>query len=738
MDSSSMTINAQNYKEFFANFYKSVNQIEIADNQTLQSAVTILKEQFSQRELGGDTLLQNNNILKIGIVGQVKAGKSSFLNSLFFDGENILPRASTPMTAGLTILKYGETNKFIVEYFNEDEWQYFVDKASEYDQIIKTEKAQSPELTDSDIEKMYNIDDVLKSAKEMVTKCGRAVLTNIQKKSKLVEKEFEKYNELQDILEEYVGANGKQTSIVKCITLELKDDRLKDIQIVDTPGVNDPVVSREMRTRQILQECHGVFFLSNSTSFFGSTDVSFLEDRIGSQGIGTVVLIASMIDAGLMDASGKYHDDLDNALSYVRTSLERQYHANIANANFNGQDPILDFNSSIGYSIAKKGPDRRDVMETHVVNRMRDLYPSYFASEEDIKEMFSAIANIEGEDGIRAKYLEGLFNENKARIIHSKLDAYFSSISGELSKCFENQKTVIINQLKAIQECENPEEIRSVMQNLLEQIRYNMLSILNRLDNKKEKAVKDTINDFSIIWDGNIPVTAKTVTCTRISTFWGSSKNFHATIDVIDKNKLAMNIIKLITSNISNLKTKWDKKSEVLRKFIGDSLTDFITQQEAQDSRIDGKMLRNTLEVILDEMSNEATMNISEIIHKVEADLPIALQSCDTISISFGKLEEERAKQKIKERAQGKKNETSGMIRDYIRTIYPEIEAIIKKAGEASTSCVIEKKDLFIDQISKKVNKSIDELEIQIKNRQHNIQILSSAINRINQIQNKL
>lgn len=733
-----MTINAQNYKEFFANFYKTVDQIEIADNQTLQSAVKILKEQFSQRELGGDTLLQNNNILKIGIVGQVKAGKSSFLNSLFFDGENILPRASTPMTAGLTILKYGETNKFIVEYFNEDEWQYFVDKASEYDQIIKAEKAQSPELTDSDIEKMYNIDDVLKSAKEMVTKCGRAVLTNIQKKSKLVEKEFEKYNELQDILEEYVGANGKQTSIVKCITLELKDDRLKDIQIVDTPGVNDPVVSREMRTRQILQECHGVFFLSNSTSFFGSTDVSFLEDRIGSQGIGTIVLIASMIDAGLMDASGKYHDDLGNALSYVRTSLERQYHANIANANFNGQDPILDFNSSIGYSIAKKSPDRRDAMETHVVNRMRDLYPSYFATEEDVKEMFSAIANIEGEDGIRAKYLEGLFYENKEKIIHSKLDAYFSSISGELSKCFENQKTVIVNQLKAIQECENPEERRSVMQNLLEQIRYNMLSILNRLDNKKEKAVKDTINDFSIFWDGNIPVTVKEVACTRKSTFWDNDKNFHATINVIDKNNLALNIIKLITSNISNLKTKWDKKSEVLRKFIGDSLTDFITQQEAQDSRIDGKMLRNTLEVILDEMSNEATMNISEIIHKVEVDLPIALQNCDTISTSFGQLKEEEAKQSLKERAQKKKDEAIGIIRDYIRTIYPEIEAIIKKAGEASTSCVIEKKDLFIDQISEKVNKSIDELEIQIKNRQDNIQILSSAIDRLNQIQNKL
>ena len=40
--------------------------------------------------------------------------------------------------------------------------------------------------------------------------------------------------------------------------------------------------------------------------FFGATDVNFLVNRIGSQGIGTVVLIGSMLDAGLIDASGKY------------------------------------------------------------------------------------------------------------------------------------------------------------------------------------------------------------------------------------------------------------------------------------------------------------------------------------------------------------------------------------------------------------------------------------------------
>ncbi len=42
--------------------------------------------------------------LKVGIIGRVKAGKSSLLNALIFEGVEVLPKAATPMTASLTIL----------------------------------------------------------------------------------------------------------------------------------------------------------------------------------------------------------------------------------------------------------------------------------------------------------------------------------------------------------------------------------------------------------------------------------------------------------------------------------------------------------------------------------------------------------------------------------------------------------------------------------------------------------
>lgn len=56
--------------------------------------------------------------LKVGIIGRVKAGKSSLLNALIFEGVEVLPKAATPMTASLTILKYAETLSAEVEFYS--------------------------------------------------------------------------------------------------------------------------------------------------------------------------------------------------------------------------------------------------------------------------------------------------------------------------------------------------------------------------------------------------------------------------------------------------------------------------------------------------------------------------------------------------------------------------------------------------------------------------------------------
>ena len=259
-----MNITKDNYKAYFDELDNEVRVVEDCGSGLVKDVVSKLKLELEGKRNGAEELMADNQILKIGVVGQVKAGKSSFLNSLFFDGENVLPRASTPMTAGLTILEYGEENKFIVEYYNAKEWSGFESRAKEYDDIISCYKASNPELSEADVVKMAetDIDIALKTAKELVTFCDREAKSKIREKTFTEEKSFFDIKDLQDILEMYVGANGKFTSVVKSLTIQMKDERLKDLQIVDTPGVNDPVVSREQRTREFLRGCHGVFLIA--------------------------------------------------------------------------------------------------------------------------------------------------------------------------------------------------------------------------------------------------------------------------------------------------------------------------------------------------------------------------------------------------------------------------------------------------------------------------------------------
>jgi len=63
-----------------------------------------------------DKLLVQNPPIDVAILGQFKAGKSSFINSLI--GKSILPVGVTPVTTVITRLQYGERAQAAVRYFD--------------------------------------------------------------------------------------------------------------------------------------------------------------------------------------------------------------------------------------------------------------------------------------------------------------------------------------------------------------------------------------------------------------------------------------------------------------------------------------------------------------------------------------------------------------------------------------------------------------------------------------------
>ena len=230
---------------------------------------------------------RTDRMLNIGVIGQVKAGKSTFLNTLLFEGKEVLPKAPTPKTATLTKMEYSDKNIIQIEYYSKEEWEILEENAC------------------VDLE-----DEIYTSAREiieMVRRNGVDPVPYLEKGRDILE--YESYDALVSGLNNYVGEDGKYTPIVKAVTLYLNKEEFKGLSIVDTPGLNDPIASRTIRTKEFMEVCDVVFFLSPSTGFLDKSDWVLLSSQLPQKGVKKLVLIASRYDSGVRDVLRKQEED---------------------------------------------------------------------------------------------------------------------------------------------------------------------------------------------------------------------------------------------------------------------------------------------------------------------------------------------------------------------------------------------------------------------------------------------
>ena len=736
-----MNISSENYGQMLSIIYESIGQGEQIANNKVKDSFCKIKDEFNQFRIGADKLLGENKVLKIGVVGQVKAGKSSFLNSLFFDGENVLPRASTPMTAGLTVLEYGEENMFSIDYYNEKEWNTFEGKAKQYDDFLQEQKGMLPEghnLSDEEIARMANISEDLTSAKELVSSCSGTARSKIKAQSFVETKTFSDISDLQDILADYVGAEGRYTSVVKSLTIKLNDERLKNLRIVDTPGVNDPIQSREFRTREFLRECHGVFLLSYAGRFFDSTDVNFLSGRIGSQGIGTVVLIASKFDSVLQDVGTKFPDDLVGAWEDCERQLKKQFRRNLAESDYKGDEPRFDVSSGIGYSIYNKPRDKWDSMEEHVVKQMKQFYPSNFDTIENIKETFFNLANI---DVIRDNYLDGLFVKNRDRIMQSKLDGYFANVKKNITNIIDDQRSALEKHYQFVNNNDISEmrKIGDSTRRIIKVIKAEINTLANVCDDNAEKMRKNTWNSVPSLWNGSLPTVEECVTAQRKSTFRGSNKTFSVSFRRIDPQKMIRTLHENFMKAADKMTSSWEKESEELLKLINGKINDIITAAERQDTEahIDADSIRHILTEVIAKMDNVRTLDLKNIINKAIEQVVDVSQDCD-ISTDFGSMDESEAREKLKNRANEKRQEITDKVKRICNSLQSELETKLDESKVAVVSVFTNRKEELVSKASSEVDKYLVQLENDIKNKESELALYGEAIKQLDIIKSKL
>lgn len=426
-------------KEFDSKF-SELSEIEY---EGLENKRIELKQKFDGFRNSGEQLLSDNDTLKIGIVGQMKAGKSSFLNAMLFDGEEILPEAPTPMTAGLTVIEYSEENYFEAEFFSNEDWNELKRLSDAYinmeRQIRNGMTGQSEEAIKKEIDSAINIE--LKSAHEVIDRLSAKAKKKIGGGVDKIP--FEHISDLRGILNSYVGASGEYTSVVKCTRILLKDNRIQGLKIVDTPGINDPIVSREQRTNMELGSCHGVFFLSRADQFMVQQDVDFMTKMINSKGVARLVILASMFDVAMCTSPERgtfdyiYQRELNQRRNTYSETLKRIGDEELK------EKARLDIVCGMGASIIYKLQNgmQLSTFEDKVVQNMKNYFPNDFTTNENIITNLAKIANIEELDdlhpGIRKNHLEGTFLRNKDRIIGEKIQNFFEGSSYDVVECIE-------------------------------------------------------------------------------------------------------------------------------------------------------------------------------------------------------------------------------------------------------------------------------------------------------------
>lgn len=392
--------------------------------------------------------------LNIGFVGRVKAGKSSLLNALFFDGENILPKAATPMTAALTTLSWEKTFRAKIEFFTPEDINEIEFYANTYRSELKKIKdrkyedfaARATTARPVDKEEIANI----------IHKQALAEIQNTQPnlyaafdQSERMQQSGLSHRDLQHVgviepesrealaaqLLNYVGASGKYMPFTKVVHIGMPLESLKDICVIDTPGMNDPVKSREKRTVDLLKTCDVVFIVSPAGQFLNENDQDLIGRITAKEGIQELLLLASQVDTQLYGSEKRprISDALDNIKKLLAqrasTTLSSLKNANpeigtVFNAIIRSPDQHLMHCSGVAHGLSQRleDPARWDANEKTTWDNLSHDYADFFIVDNQ-KLTRNSLAALANTDNI-IKRLD-VVRQKKDEIIAQKLQALF-------------------------------------------------------------------------------------------------------------------------------------------------------------------------------------------------------------------------------------------------------------------------------------------------------------------------
>ncbi|EMG83740.1 hypothetical protein HMPREF1394_00403 [Helicobacter pylori GAM105Ai] len=210
--------------------------------------------------------------------------------------------------------------------------------------------------------------------------------------------------------------------------------------------MNDPIASREERTKALLKDCDVVFIVSPSNQFLTDSDMSLFDRVSHKEGLQEIYFVASQADSAVLSMS-----EVEKSNQYFPTAFE------------NAQKSLSSQLNNIMGALIEKYPNQREVFEKAIKNgvilasgvcfsmhkdfnnqaswersqkteeyhnalrNLKDSYPDAFSSDDKSKESLLFLSNM----GTIEERLKKAAQE-KEEIISQKLQNYAESQANNL------------------------------------------------------------------------------------------------------------------------------------------------------------------------------------------------------------------------------------------------------------------------------------------------------------------
>ena len=480
----------------------------------------------------------DNDSLTIGVIGQMKCGKSTFLNAFVFE-DDVLPAATTPMTASLSVITYGERKELEAEFYTKDEWEELKMQASRNIADVENDPVELSKV---------------KAAKELIEKSGAlgmAICSLLGTKKK---------DNLGNLVE-YVGADGKFVSITKSVRIYYPTEWLKGVEIVDTPGFNDPVVSREERTKEFLQKADVVLLLLYAGRAFDATDRDIVFEHVRSVGVGKILIGVNKYD--LCYAEGETEEEITNNVAEEIKKACREYRDSLVSELLRNEKPVL-FSASM--ALMGKMPLAKITADA-----------DYHFQWDRICDIFE----ISTQKQMLNKSLMGSLEESVRNVIEkSKYEILFRKPANMIQQSGLNARDDIARKLNDAKELVKSLEMpNDELHNKIEQLERAQRRVERKieranqdLDERLDEISKQCVKSLSEAKDGFKQGVWKKIDTEKKSAI---ARNVRAECDkfmdrtvpeIIDKTK--RNIRNAVTDQVESL---LDEIKDVLRRYIEDS-----------------------------------------------------------------------------------------------------------------------------------------------------------------------